>query len=151
VKKGHRRPAAESELIRALILRQDSMSRRTAGRIRVLLSTHLEAGAVARAWIGLADAIAAEVRQLPDQCAAQHAASEAERHRLRELVEEVLRGLTVSAAERRLAAEPPWPEDAEPVVVQSRSLTQARAQSARLMARWIDLKDRMRPYAGPGR
>jgi hypothetical protein len=147
VKKGHRRPAAESELIRALILRQDSMSRRTAGRIRVLLSTHLEAGAVARAWTALADAIAAEVRQLPDQWAA----SEAERHRLRELVEEVLRGLTVSAADRWLAAEPPWPEEAEPVVRRSHSLTEARAQSARLMARWIDLKDRMRPYAGPGR
>ena len=48
--RGRPRSPARTDLVAALILKQDSMSRRTAMRVNRLLATHLSRGDVERAW-----------------------------------------------------------------------------------------------------
>jgi hypothetical protein len=139
-------PDGDSTLVAALIARQDAMSRRTAARITAILDAYMPAADAARLWISLAEPARARLAAIPDECAAVGLSSPGV-VTLRTMIAEILtETLVVTEEDRAHAAEPPSTEP-RPVVVRSRTLARARAQSASLMARLIDLKGRI---AKPG-
>jgi hypothetical protein len=108
-RRGRPRAPGTTELIRALIARQDAMARRTAEKIATFLAAHVEV-AVARArW-----------RRIVQQARAALLGEESEPVEI-----------------------PPSTLEPPPIVRRSQSLAAARAQNARLGARWIDLRGRV--------
>jgi hypothetical protein len=70
---------------------------------------------------------------------------------MRQLIEGIVSRLPVSERERQLAAEPALPPEPEPIVRRSRTLPEARAQLVRLQTQWLELRERVVEYRGPGR
>jgi hypothetical protein len=138
-------------LVRALIARQDAMSRREARAIRRFLSEYIDADAAALAWRHICRRVRAMVGTLPARAAAaipELAADPDRSAALTALVQNVLTELDDPDDDGRPLPDPPPPEPA-PRVTRSRSLAEARAQHARLAARLMDLKGRIAPPSAP--
>jgi hypothetical protein len=139
-----RETAAPTELIGALIGRQMAMAERAAEKINRLLADHLPAGALARATIARVDLATARLRNIPEAARAKPPRlSAADVVVLHELIAAALEELVVPAAMRALAATPPEPSESPAVVERPQTLAAARAQSARLQTRLMDLKRRI--------
>jgi hypothetical protein len=133
-------------LVRALIARQDAMSRRTAAAIRTFLTEYVPADAAALTWRRICREVRAAIGTIQPRAAALIAPGQHEAFAA--LVANVLTELNDADDDGRPLPDLPPPEPA-PRVTRSRSLAEARAQHAMLQARLIDLRGRIAPLSAP--
>jgi len=128
----------------ALTARQISMAERTATKINTILETHVRRGDVARFWAGAVGRARALFATLPDRAEARLKLLPGDAQIIGQLVDEALEDLVVSDEDLAMAKLPALPPELFAVVDRNvMSLAAARAQTARLQARWIDLKQRI--------
>lgn len=138
---GRPKSPATTALVGALIAKQDAMSARTATRINDFLAEHIPAALVESSWYHhvtrarrhLQEIAARAQRRIPHLTDQDVAC-------LAQLVDEALEELGSPAPPRG----PMPPREPAAEVHRSTCLAEARGQCARLQARWINLRQRVR-------
>jgi hypothetical protein len=137
--------------MRALIARQDAISRRAAGRINEILATHLDAGAVAYEWAEIRCEVRRAFSVATDKIV--KACAESDSVKLRAFLDAELVAIMepLDAEATRYGPVPAVPPEEEPRARArtSTSLPQARAQAANLAVRLMDLRARIAPLPPP--
>jgi len=142
--RGRPRNPQNTLLIEALIGRQDAMSRRTARRINEILDAHVNVGAAAFVWARMCRTARAKFAEFIERaCATIRPGDPVYRDGLTQLVAEVIEDLRDDLFGPAPAKMPP--EEPRPRATVSRTLAEARAQSANLAVRLMDLKARITP------
>src|SRR5262245_36251846 len=140
---GRPRSPANTELVAALIARQDAMARRTQRRIADFLARHVLVSEVEQDLTYARGVVAESLLALPSQLAPRIATmtSPEEIHRL---LSDEIRSVLICASHRLrgAATDDQAPSIRPPRPRRSRTLAQARAQNARLGAVLIDLTPR---------
>jgi hypothetical protein len=151
--RGRPRTHENTELITALIAKQDAMSERTAGEIAAILSRHISADAAEWLWRRISREARVRLGALPARAAARTpglAHPDVVRF-LETQIDAILTDARMAPDDGvRIRAHPPAAEQ-PPTVMRSRMLSQARGQLARLQTDLMDLKARIRPYQELGR
>jgi len=151
-RRGRPRSAANTELIAALISKQDAMARRTAGKIEQILRTHVRLDAVEISWRRMCRDVRARLAPLP---ARAERACPSFRPGDRAVLEAMLAGITDEMDDGVPDDGSPLPEipdeEGPPAVTSSSTLPEARAQLARLQVHLMALKARISRsgYLGP--
>jgi hypothetical protein len=144
--RGRPRKHANTELITALIEKQDAMARRTYTRIEEILRSHVRVADVERLWRCIARRARAGLGTIPARAVARIATADQAGLRafLEEEIERILSDADMGADDGAPLSEL-GPESGPPAVVRSWTLAEARAQSARLQSFLIDLRARIVP------
>jgi hypothetical protein len=139
--RGRPRLASTSELVNALTAKQVAMAERVASRINALLAAHVRRADVSARWLDTVGVIRAKFETLPNRIATTVPGVDVAVVRV--LLDDALEELVVTAEDRALAALPPEPPEKRAIVLPAATLTEARAQLARLQTRLMDLRGRI--------
>jgi hypothetical protein len=144
--RGRPRKTQNTELVAALIGRQDAMARRTSARIEEIMRAHVPLESVDILWRRICRRARAGLGRIPALAGARIATTDQAGLRafLEEEIERILSDADMGTDDGAPLPEL-GPESGPPAVVRSRTLAEARAQSARLQSFLIDLRARIVP------
>jgi hypothetical protein len=146
--RGRPKSPATTTLMDALTRKQDAMSRRTARKINELLAAHIPLASAAYAWAAVVRAARTRLGRLPDEVVARLAPAIEDAPRLRAATVELVGAALAELGESDRFGTPPaqeLPPEARASARRSTNLAAARAQSAELAVRLMDLRARIVP------